>query len=163
MASSADLIATFRGLSFEALTGFFAMEVAMREGKHVAEKRFAVTAKLVGAPKDRKQRLLRSLLKDPRRVLRLLLLILMDEGADVSMFVQQVGGDETPSHGYFGSWDNTAVLEALLRSLSREPERIDQAARLIADLGSTPEGKELLPEGLNEIWEPVWAARKALR
>ena len=163
VASSADVIATFRGLSFEALTGFFAFEVSVREGKHVAEKRFAVTAELVGAPEDRKQRLLRSLLKDRRRVLRLLLLILMDEGADVSMFVQQVGGDETASHGYFGSWDNTAVLEALLRSLSREPERIDQAARLIADLGSTPEGKKLLPEGLNEIWEPVWAARKALR
>ena len=159
----ADLIATFRGLSFEALTGFFAFEVAVRDGQHVVRQRFAVTAELVGAPLDRKERLLRSLLKNRRRVLSLLFLILMDEGADVSMFVQQVSGDETASQGSFGSWDNTALLEALLRSLSRKPERIDQAARLIADLGSTPEGKDLLPEGLIEIWEPVWAARKALR
>ena len=135
----------------------------MRDGQHVVRQRFAVTAELVGAPLDRKERLLRSLLKNRRRVLSLLFLILMDEGADVSMFVQQVSGDETASQGSFGSWDNTALLEALLRSLSREPERIDQAARLIADLASTPEGKDLLPEGLIEIWEPVWAARKVLR
>ena len=152
-------IAKFKGMSFEALTGFFAFEVSLREGPHAARQRFAVTAELVGAPENRKERLLRSLLKDRRRVLRLLLLILMDEGADVSAFVQAAHRDDNR----FGGWGETALLEALLRSLSRNPDRIDEVARLIADLGATPEGKELLPEGLNEIWEPVWAARAALQ
>ena len=83
-----DTIATFRGLSFEALTAFFAFEVSLRDGEHEARRRFAVTAVLRGAPKDRKERLLRSLLSDRRRVLQLLFLILMDEGADVSAFVE---------------------------------------------------------------------------
>ena len=96
-------------------------------------------------------------------MLRLLFLILMDEGADVSAFIQAARRDDSAAAGSFGGWDQTALLEALLRSLSRNPERIDQAARLIADLRSTPEGEDLLPERLNEIWKPVWAAREALR
>lgn len=157
-----DGIATFKGISFEALTAFFAFEVAVREGRHEVRKRFAVTADLVGAPEDRKPRLLRSLLKDRRRVLQLLLLILMGEGADVSAFVEAARGGDKESPGTFGGWDQGTLLEALLRSLSDNPRQIDDAARLIADLEKTPEGRDLLPEGLDEIWEPVWAARKAL-
>ncbi len=156
-------IAAFKGLSFEALTAFFAFEVAVREGRHAVRKRFAVTADLVGAPEDRKPRLLRSLLKNRRRVLQLLLLILMGEGADVSAFVEAARGGDKDSPGTFGGWDQGTLLEALLRSLSDNPRQIDDAARLIADLEKTPEGRDLLPEGLVDIWEPVWAARKALR
>lgn len=156
-------IAAFKGLSFEALTAFFAFEVALREGRHKVRKRFAVTAELIGAPEDRKPRLLRSLLRDRRRVLQLLFLILMGEGADLSAFVQAGRLDAGDSPRSFGGWDQEALLEALLRSLSHNPKRIDDAARLIADLEKTPEGRDLLPEGLVDIWEPVWAARKALK
>ena len=157
-----DTITTFRRLSFEALTAFFAFEVSLRDGEHEARRRFAVTAVLRGAPKDRKERLLRSLLSDRRRVLQLLFLILMDEGADVSAFVKATQRDHAVPGESFAGWDNTALLETLLRSLSRDPRRIDDAARLISDLQKTPEGQELLPAGLADIWEPVLAARKAL-
>ena len=155
-------IATFRGLSFEALTAFFAFELFLGEGRLRVQKRFAAAAKLVGEPANRKERLLRSLLQDRRRVLRLLFLVLMGEGADVSAFVQAAHSGGPASHGPFGNGDQATLLEALLRSLSRDPGRIDSAARLIADLRKTPEGTELLPEGLDEIWEPVWKARKML-
>ena len=62
-----------------------------------------------------------------------------------------------------GGLHEPALMEALLRNLSRNPDRIDEAARLIADLGRTEEEKDLLPEGLAEIWRPVWAARETLR
>ena len=159
----ADSIAAFRGLSFEALTAFFAFEVSLRDGPHEVRKRFAVTAELIGAPENRKERLVRSILKDPSRVLRLLFLILMGEGADVSAFVQAARRDGTHSVGTVGGWDQTALLEALLQSLSHNPRQIDDAARLIADLKKTPEGRKLLPKGLDKIWKPVWAAREALK
>ena len=158
-----DAIATFSGLSFKALTAFFAFEITLREGQHKVRKRFAVTSQLVGTPMDRKPRLLRSLLKDRRRVLQLLFLILMGEGADVSAFVQRPAGDGSVSVETLGGWDHSTLLEALLQSLSRDPRRIDDAARLIADLQKTADGKDLLPEGLHKIWEPVWAAREALK
>ncbi|MCY3676526.1 MAG: phospholipase D family protein [Gemmatimonadetes bacterium] len=162
-ADRADAIATFNRLSFEALTAFFAFEVALREGQHEVRKRFAVTADLVGAPEDREQRILRSLLRDRRGVLQLLLLILMGEGADVSAFVEAARRSDKDAPGTFAGLDQGTLLEALLRSLSHNPRQIDDAARLIADLEKTPEGRDLLPEGLDEIWEPVWAARKALK
>ena len=162
-AEPADQIVTFKRLSFEALTAFLAFEVRLGDGQHTVRKRFAVTAELSGAPEDRKERLLRSLLEDQSRVLQLLFLILRGEGADVSAFVAAATRDGSAPQGYLGGWDQTALLEALLRSLSHDPRRIDDAGRLIADLERTPEGRKLLPEGLNEIWEPVWAAREALK
>ncbi|WP_428273528.1 phospholipase D family protein [Candidatus Palauibacter sp.] len=162
-AEPADHLVTFKRLSFEALTAFFAFEVTLGDGQHTVRKRFAVTAELLGAPEDRKERLLHSLLEDRSRVLQLLFLILRGEGADVSGFVEPALGDGSAQWGSFGGWDQTALLEALLRSLSHDPRRIDDARRLIADLERTPEGRKLLPEDLSEIWEPVWAARKALK
>ena len=159
----ADQIATFKRLSFEALTAFFAFEVTLEDGRHTVRRRFAVTAELLGAPEDRKERLLRSLLKDRSRVLQLLFLILRGEGADVSAFVAAASCDGSAQSGSFAGLDQAALLEALLRSLSHDPRRIDDARRLIADLEKTPEGRKLLPEGLSEIWEPVWAAREALK
>ena len=162
LAGSTYTIAIFRELSCEALTAFFAFEVSLREGPHEVRKRFVVISELVGTPKDRKAHLLRSLLKDRRRVLQLLFLILLGEDADVLAFVQ-LPGDGTSSVGTFGGWNQATLLEALLWSLSRDPRRIDDAARLVSDLRKSEKGKDLLPEGLNEIWEPVWAAREALK
>ena len=161
--STGRVFAMFSGLSFEAITGFLAFEICLHKGQQEVRLRFAVTAELVGEPENRKEHLLRSLLKNSRRVLRLLLLILMDEDADASAFVRVAGGDGAGTDEAAGGWEQAALLEALLQNLSRNPKRIDDVARLIDDLRGTPEGKELLPDGLNEIWEPVFAAREALR
>ncbi len=155
-------IATFLGVSFEALSAFFALEVLLREDELEVRRRFVVVADLVGAPENRSEQLLRSLLDNPQRVLHLLLLILMGEGADVSDFVQGQP-DDSARQASIGGWGQTTLLEALLRSLSRDPGRIDDVARLVSDLKKTPEGMNLLPEGLSEVWEPVWAAREALK
>ena len=90
-------IASFPNVSFEALTCFFAFEISAREAGLRARRRFTVTAALVGAPDDRRDRLLRSFLNDSRQVLRLLLLLLMDEDADVSRFVAAGRQDEDGS------------------------------------------------------------------
>jgi len=162
-AEPADAIVTFKRMSFEALTAFFAFEVSLQKEQCEVRHRFAVTAELVGVPENRKERLLRSLLQDRRRVLQLLFLILMGEGADALTFLQAERRDGMTAQGPFGGWGQGTLLEALLRTLSRNPRQIDDVARLISDLERTPEGKELLPKGLSEIWEPVWAAREALR
>lgn len=162
-AEPSDVIAIFKEVSFEALTAFFAFEVSLREGGHKVRKRFAVTAELRGAPEDRKERVVRLILKNRRRVLQLLFLILMGEGADISAFVRAARRDGRGPPEPLGGWNRSTLLEALLGSLSRNPRQIDEAARLITDLRKTAEGKDLLPEGLDEIWEPVWAARRALK
>ena len=56
----------------------------------------------------------------------------------------------------FGS----TLFESLVRALDRDPERLDQVAEVIDDLRKTPEGKELLPHDLEDIWEPIWSVRQ---
>ncbi|MDE0336415.1 MAG: phospholipase D family protein [Caldilineaceae bacterium] len=52
-AEPTDAIVTFKRMSFEALTAFFAFEVSLQEEQCEVRQRFAVTAELVGAPENR--------------------------------------------------------------------------------------------------------------
>ena len=62
-----------------------------------------------------------------------------------------------------GAWDpilgSDALLEPLMRTLSRNPERLDEIDRLVAELTRTAEGRELLPDGWLGLWTAVTAAR----
>lgn len=157
------VLVRFEELSFEALTAFWAFEIEMRREGRRTSRRFAVATTLEGAPRDRRERLLRSLLKNRRQVLRLLLLLLADEGLDISQLI--AGTDDGSGGGgrWAGGWDEPTLLEELLQSLSQDPRRLDQAARLIDDLRRTQEGAELLPSDLDAIWVPIWKARQELR
>jgi hypothetical protein len=64
------------------------------------------------------------------------------------------------SEGLQGSRYHALVRE-LARTLARAPEKLDAVWRLAEDLRRTPEGARLLPEGFDEIWNPIWAARLA--
>ena len=52
-----------------------------------------------------------------------------------------------------------ALLEPLMRTLARNPKRLDEIGRLVAELAKTEEGKTLLPEGWLDVWAAVEAAR----
>ena len=56
-----------------------------------------------------------------------------------------------------------SLFESLVKAVDRAPERLDHVATLIEDLGQDTDGQPLLPDGFLEIWEPIWAARKAIR
>lgn len=151
--------ATFN-VSFEGITAFLANELQLGE----VTTRFVLTAPLLEAPANRETRLLRILLGDAERFLRYLLMLLADEAVDRFGLADLLDAfDDTPS----GSWQTTAeslpLLEALLRTLAHEPERLDHIDRLITDLQADAEGKSLLPSGLLEIWEPIWASAQELR
>ena len=66
-----------------------------------------------------------------------------------------------------GEWrhaaDSLPLLEALLRTLARDPERLDQVQRLIEDLRADTQADTLLPPELVEIWEPIWATAEGMR
>ena len=52
------------------------------------------------------------------------------------------------------------LLEMLLIAISRDPKRIDRIEELVADLKMTEEGKKLLPESFETIWNPIIEVRK---
>lgn len=151
------LLARFEAVTFEALTAFWAFDVELRQEGREAGRRFVVALPLVDAPKDRRARLLRSFLKDRRQVLRLLLLLLAEEGLDAAELVDDGASGEGAGWRRLAGWAEPTLLESLLQALVRDPKRLEEAARLIQDLRKTEEGRELLPPELDEVWGPIWA------
>lgn len=141
-------------VSFEGISAFFANELTLGD----VGTRFVLVANLVEAPANRATRLLRILLGDAERFLRYLLMLLADDAVDQYGLSDML--DALDDNGA-GQWqiaqDNVPLLEGLLRTLSRDPTRLDHIHHLISDLQADPEGESLLPPGLMEIWEPIWA------
>jgi hypothetical protein len=151
----------FEPLSMEALTSFCAFRVAFGEASGM--ERFLLNLPLDDVPAERDQRLLSLLLDNRKDVIRLLLLLLVEEGFDVHGLVGE-GGDDT--YDFFRrrvGLDGSGLLEALLEALVKAPERLDEVERVIRGLAATEEGRKLLPEELHEIWEPIWAVRQESR
>lgn len=62
-----------------------------------------------------------------------------------------------------GSGIELPLFESLVKALEGDPVKLDQIGRLVDDLKKTPEGKDLLPEGFDLIWEPIWSTRQRLK
>jgi len=156
-------IVTFSALSFEALTGFIAVEaVATRRGRSQTAA-FVLNLPLLGAPSDRENRLLLALLSNRQRLLRYLLMLLADADLDPR---QLLGESETAADSGDADAHETSfglpLLEPLIRTLGRDPQRLRHVARLIDDIRSTEEGRRIVPAEFMAIWEPIWAASKEL-
>jgi hypothetical protein len=154
-----DAGASFQGLSLEALTAFIAFEIAV--GEPARSEVFVLNLPLQGAPTDRRERLLRSFLKDRNRFLRFLFFLLADD-AELADAVGAAHAHSALSGEETASMATAAVLESLLRTLHRSPGRLDSVARLIEDLRQRADTRDLMPPRLEEIWEPIWAARRQI-
>ena len=138
--------------------------MSITESHTTAKIAFVMNATLDGAPPDRQERILRSLLSDKGKVIRFMLLLLAEGGADQNSILFALQKSLSSN----GDEDNVAPLrfplfEALVRTLARNPRKLDQISRLVQDLKRTSTDGEVLPEGFEEIWEPIWQAREALR
>lgn len=152
-------------VSPEGLTAFFAVELILREGRQTERVDFVIRAVLEGAPADRLDRLLVQLLRTRGDVLRYMLFLLAGDDAAIATirgFTEDSSTRSRSGDGQPGAID-LPLVEWMVRALARTPERVDHLARLIASLRATDEGRELLPQDLDEIWDVIWAARTASR
>ena len=145
----------FERLSLEAVTGFFAFEVQAAAGGQLEQRCFVCNLELVGAPAERRDCILKALLRNRDEVMRFLLLLLFEPQDGES-------GDGAGTAGYLGAWQSgtaapTTLFETLLRALDRAPERLKDVAQLIADLGQGTDGDGRLPEGFSQIWPAILA------
>lgn len=155
--------ARFTGFSFEALTTFIAFSVVGRVGRSTARGQFVLNLPIAGLPDDRSERLLRLLLSSPGQVVRYLLLLLADgeTGATGGLSPVPIDGNSDGDAGK-GVFADVNLLELLLHALHRHPATIDRIAKLVKDLGATPEGLKLLPDKFAEVWAPIWAVRQEI-
>lgn len=156
--------ADFGSVTFERLTSFCVVDLEVAGEHERVEATFVVNAQLVGAPEDRRQRTLVTLLENRKDLIRFLLLLLGQIGADdLGNAVDMVTGEPTVGQGtwLFAEWQ--ALLEPMVRALAAEPTRLDEIDRLIKELDGTDAGRTILPPGWREVWEPIWKAREGLR
>jgi hypothetical protein len=156
-------VSVFSPLSFEALTTFFAFEVTASSEMTSVRQQFTLNVPLSGAPTNRQERILRSLLDSREKVLRLILLLLSEEGQDKHEALIAAQGMLGGGAGNGSGPVPFPLFEALVRALERDPSRLDQIAKLLDDLRKTPEGRHLIPEGLNDVWQPILEARRRLK
>lgn len=149
---------SFEHVSLEGLSAFLVIDLTGRMGDRSRSVSFVVNATLVGEPPNRRERILQSMLKDKRSVVRFLLLLLA-EASDAS-------GDTGGAAGSFGgssagaTWESEALFEPLLRTFERDPARLTSVATLVRDLAGSPETSTLVPEGLASLIEVLEAARQ---
>jgi hypothetical protein len=152
----------FSNLSFEALTSFLAFHVEATDEDKKASARFVLNLPLEGAPADRRERILRSVLQDKDRLLRLLLLLLSEGESDIANLLMESAGEKQGQSQNASPGLGVPLFESLIRALDRDPAKLDQIARLIEDLRKTSDGEKLLPEGFELVWRPIWSAREKM-
>lgn len=155
-------IVAYKQLSVAALTPFFAFRVRIVIGGRTGEIRFVVKVPLFGAPADRKDHLLQYVIRNQRELMAYLLMLLArpeEDSVNANLLQRFANGETAALH----SWFDAPIFESLLRCLDRNPQQLDEVWALLRDLAGTEEGRALIPEGLSEIWAPIWAARQGMR
>lgn len=155
--------AAFGKVSAESVTSFFGFELTGRCGEATDTVRFVVNAELQGGPDDRRERVLIDMLRSRSDVLRYLLFLLSEGGVEAHGLADALMGDPAPATGdrQDGQWQ-VPLFESLIRALAEDPRRLDHLAKVISDLQRTGRADELLPEGLDAVWGPIWLAREGL-
>jgi hypothetical protein len=155
-------VAVFAGATFQAITSFFAFEVAGQVNGEERRLRFVLNVPLHGAPEGRREQVLRSLVANRSTMMRFLWLLLADAGVAVpepATFepAESERGNRSPA------MLSSGLFEMLLRNLDRAPERLDNLQGLLTELRRGADGEDLLPEGFDTVWEPIWRQRERQR
>ena len=151
----------FEGLSLSELSAFLATEVsASLEGK-TESRRFARVIRIFGLPEDRLPRLIAAMLRDKRRFMQLLWLLL---SPDHEVSVADLGAALSSGNSE-SSWGVAlpGLMERMLETLGSDPRRLDDVNSLIEELRSTEAGAELLGGEFEAVWDALWTARRRLK
>jgi hypothetical protein len=154
---------TFSNLSCLALTPFTAFEVVARVSDHEHTLRFALNLPIAGIPVDRKAHLFSAIIADRAQFLRYLWVMLVSGTSDPSSWMDWIGKGTWHTWGATFGDTELPLLEALVRALSRSPEKIDRISELVEGLRCTPEGRRVLPEGFEMFWEAVINTRSEMQ
>ncbi|MYH28719.1 MAG: hypothetical protein F4018_14260 [Acidobacteria bacterium] len=109
-----------------------------------------------GMPADRMHHVLRGLLDSPEKFLRFLRALLGGIEQLPAALTDEGQGDGAAPWG-FGLGGET-LLDDLVRTASRAPDRLKPVRRLIDDLRKTEEGRRIVPDDLLAVWTAVEAA-----
>ena len=134
------------------LTAFIAFRLHVPVSE-VDDIRLTLRLPAEGMPADRMHQVLRSLLDSPEKFLRFLRALL--GGLDAPAPWVPNGGKKNDGTGWGIGASGDTLLDDLVRTAARDPERLKPVRRVIDDLRKTDEGRKIVPDDLFEIWTAV--------
>ena len=134
------------------LTAFIAFRMSVPV-RGVDDIRMTLRLPAEGMPEDRMHQVLRTLLDSPEKFLRFLRALLGGLDAVLGWAKDAGEGNGTGDWGVGGGGET--LLDDLVRTASRDPERLEPVRRLIDDLRKTDEGRRIVPDELFAIWMAV--------
>lgn len=146
----------FSHLSYAGLTPLIAFSIVAKIGDKRSESIFVMNLLLEGAPSDREDRIVRSLIENRDQLLRYILFLLAsgdEESAGSGHIRKLLKGEKTDRQQ-----QNPYLLETMLRTLHRAPEQLERVSSLLDVLRKQPSSSELLSNDFQEIWNPIWEA-----
>jgi len=148
---------TFSDLEMVDITPFLILRVTDGRGQ---TRGTVVHAALTGDPPGRRDELLARQVNTPEKFLRFLALLLSLGGS--SELAGLLGG--RPGTTGAGSWNvgPVGVFETLLRALGAKTSALADIAPLVERLRRTETGRQVLPEGFEELWDLVWKAHMTI-
>lgn len=123
---------------------------------------FVLNLPLHGAPEDRQDRVLRSLIDNRDQLLRYILFLLAagDEAATFAGDLRHLLRSD--GNGTTRNLPTPYLLETMLRALHREPAQLERVASLLDVLWKAPGSSELLSDDFQKVWKTIWdVARQA--
>ena len=133
------------------LTAFIAFRLHMPV-QGVDDIRLTLRLPSKGMPEDRMHQVLRALLDSPEKFLRFLRALLGGLDATID-WAREAGDQDTGDWGIGGGGET--LLDDLVRTAARDPDRLKPVHRLIDDLRKTEEGSRIVPDDLFQIWTAV--------
>ena len=148
----------FPRLSYGGLTPLMAFSINAKIGAAERKSVFVMNLPLHGAPEDRQDRVVRSLIENRGQLLRYILFLLAsgDEAAASSGDLRRLL--RSPEDGADSGAHNPYLLETMVRALHRGPAQLERVASLLEVLRKQPGSSELLSDDFQKIWEPIWDA-----
>ena len=134
------------------LTAFIAFRLRVPV-RGVDDIRMTLRLPAEGMPEDRIHQILRTLLDSPEKFLRFLKALLGGLDAVLGWAKDAGEGNGTGDWGVGGGGET--LLDDLVRTASRDPDRLKPVRRLIDDLRKTDEGRRIVPDELFAIWMAV--------
>ncbi|MGA3314836.1 MAG: phospholipase D family protein [Candidatus Korobacteraceae bacterium] len=152
----------FPRLSYGGLTPLIAFSITAKIEEREGNSMFVMNLPLHGAPEDRQDRVVRSLIDNRDQLLRYILFLLAcgDEAAASSGDLRRLL--KSPGDGSERGSQNPYLLETMLRALHRSPAQLERVESLLDVLRKQQGSSELLSDDFQKIWGPIWdAARQA--
>lgn len=154
----------FRAVSFEGLTPLLGIEITAKVNGKPMSCEFVLDLPMEGAPEDRQDRMLRSMISSREQLLRYILFLLAagDEGELSSQHIQQLIRDGAGSQASL-TMAETQLVETMLRALHKSPDQLERVNSVIDVLRREATSSALLSAEFNQIWEPIWQTAEHAR